>query len=496
MTATLDDLLATKTAEQEEDSLLSVLKSQGFPVTDWEAGGGGQTIVKAIAATLADHGKLVAIFAAGGYVPLAKGLVDPSWLDLLAESFYGITRARATYTKQLCAVHCDVATGPQTFNTGSVAKAFPTGNLYVYQGAPVSVGAGLTVNFELQAESPGSKYADPANSIYQLVTPLPGLSINNPPTAFGGLNGAIAKRNPANQGSGTVTPSGSPVLLRRYTLRVTASGMAGVGGILYIDQVEAGVATTIGPIAPIPASYAGLGDGITLALANGAGVGFIKGDQHTFEGVGSPITSNGVDDESNESLASRCSGRWSSLGLNIVSDKYVEWIRQASLDGAYGIEKITPGPSATIAGQTELLVATATGAPSGGVISALQTYVNVRDGITDTATVTGATNEDVTVAGTVTVPAGTLAAVQLAADENWRTYVASVPIGGDLSTGSPGVVRLAALTKAVMDAGAIDYDGLMLNGAAVNLAMSFDKVAVIQAGDEPSAALDWVEVVA
>jgi hypothetical protein len=345
----------------------------------------------------------------------------------------------------------------------------------------------------MRAESPGSAYDDPANTITEVVTPLPGLSINNPPTDFGGLTGSTATRNPVNQGSGTVTPIGTPVLLRRYTVTILASGSQPGSGAARIDYEEDGVSGTIGTITPIPLAY-GIGDGITLTFSNGLGVGFIKGDLHTFESVGSPILANGTDDETNEALAARCMGRWPSLGLNIVKEKYVEWIRRASLDSALGIEKITARPSGTVAGQTDLLVATATGAPSGPVVATLQLYVNARDGITDTALVTAASNLSIVPSGTVTIRAEDLEAGQAAADEAWRSYIADLPIGGDVSTGSPGVVRLAELSQALMDAGAVDVSGLMLNGAAVNKTMTTTQVAVISAGDEPSAALTWTTV--
>lgn len=494
MTSTLPELLLPRTAQDEEASLLSVLKTEGFPVTDWEPGGVAQTMVKAIAAALGDLSELVAKVAAGGYVGLAKA-EDPAWLDLLGEHIYFLGRARATYTVQLCRVSCGAGLGPQTINLGFRAAAGT--NVYEYQGAPVVVPDADFVDIEMRAESPGSAYDDPANTITTLITPLPGLSVNNPPTDFGGIEGGVgtaAKRNPANQGSGSVTPSGAPVLLRRYTVTVVTSGSQPSSGKVLIEYEDNGVKSTVASLTPIPATYVGIGDGITLTFANGVGVGFVKGDRHTFESVGSPITANGVDDETQESYAARCLGRWPSLSLNIVADKYVAWIRQASLDGAFGIEKITTSASLEVAGQTDVLVATATGAPSGPIVSALQTYVNNRDGVTDTALVTAAANVNITPSGSVTVPLAQLVAAQAAADEAWRIYIADLPIGGDLATGAPGVVRLSELVQALMDAGAIDYSGLQLNGFAVNRALTTNQVAVIPAGSEPSAALTWVTV--
>jgi hypothetical protein len=494
--ATLDELLTTRTAGDEETSLLSVLKSAGFPVTDWEAGGAGQTLVKAIANALADHGKNVAAVTAGGFVALAKALPDPTWLDLIAEQFYALSRSRATYTKQLLRVSCEAGLGPQTVNAGFTVAARVTGNRYVYNGAPVVVPDASFVDIEVQAESPGSAFVDPAGMITEMITPLPGLSVENRQTSFGGLVGATARKNSANQGSGAVTPGGPvPTKIRFYTIRVTASGAAGSSGAIAVDIEENGVKTTTF-LTPIPALYVVTDDNsFTLTLDNGVGAGFIVGDRHTFETPGSPMLANGVDDESQESLASRCIGRWPSLGLNIVSEKYVAWIRQSSLDNAFGIEKISTRPSNTVAGQTNIYVATAAGAPAGAVLTVLQTYVDARDGITDTASVLSAVNLNILLGGSVTVRAADLLAVQAAADEAWRLYIAGLPIGGDRSTGFPGVARLAELVQALMDAGAIDHSGLTLNGAGVNVSYpADDRVAVIPAGNLPSEALTWIGV--
>jgi hypothetical protein len=493
--ATLVELLPVRTAEDEEASLVSVLKTEGFPVTDWEAGGVAQTMVKAIGARFGDVTELVASVAAGNHTRLAIPL-DPTWLDLLGEHFFALERARATYTKQLIRVSCEPGFGPQDINKGFRVRG--PKNIYEYQGpAAVTVADGGYSDIEMRAESPGSAFDDPANTVNVSVTPLPGVSVNNPPTQFGGLGGTAARRNPANAGSGSITPSapiGFPVQPRRYIVTVTASGSQPSTGAVVIKYEQNGLTTNVATLSPIPATYAGLGDGITLTFANGVGVGFIKGDIHTFESIGSPITANGVDDETNESYAARMLGRWPSLSLNIVADKYVAWIRQASLDGAFGIEKISTRPSVTVAGQTDVLVATATGAPSGGIVSALQTYVNARDGITDTALVTAAANVNITPSGSVTVRLDELDAAQTAADESWLKYIEDLPIGGDLSTGSPGVVRLSELVQALMDAGAIDYTGLQLNGFAVNRALNTNEVAVIPAGALPSSALTWVTV--
>jgi hypothetical protein len=479
--ATLADLLVGKTKEQEYQAFLSVLQSKGFPVTDYTAGAAGQTLLEAFAFELADFSKLLPQVAAGGFVPLAMALADPVWLDLLAEYSYNLSRARATFARQLCLVSCAPSQGPQNVNPGfTVRSRVGSGNRYTYQGAdPVSVPDGGSVEIEFTAEHPGAAYADGAGTITDLVTPLPGLSVNNPNRKFGGTDATgAAKKNAANVGSGTVTPSGTPGLLRRYSIRVVTSGSVGVDGSLQVKYDEAGVTTTLATLDPIPASSS-IGDGITLTFDDGAGAGFQAGDTHTFETPGSPITAAGTDDETNASLAARCLGRWPSLTANATADKYVAWVKQCSIDNFLGIEKITVKPSSTVAGQADILVATSAGAPDAGSITTLQNYVNARDGIVDTAEVVGAINEPITLAGTVTVEASKIVAVKAAADAAWLAYIQSVPIGGDTKTGTPGVVRLSELIEAIMSAGAVDHSGLTVNGVSGNFGMNPLKVAVV-----------------
>lgn len=492
MTVALADLLITRTAEQEEAALLSVLKGEDFPVTDWHSGGGAVELIRAIGFLLADHGKAIPIVTAGGNPLLAKLLADPTWLDLLGEQFFDLPRGEPTYTKQLCRISCAAGAGPVTINAGFTARAAGTKNLYVYQGSPVSIADADYEDIELMAESPGSLFADPVGSIIETITSISGVTINNPARPFGRLVGANATRNAANQGSGTVLPSGTPATARLYTVIVTGSGAAGSGGAIRIEWLQAGVVASAS-VTPIPTSY-GVGDGVILGFSNGSGAGFIKNDRHTFETLGSAITANGVDSESQESYAARMLGRWPSLGLNIVADKYEAWIRQCSQDNALGVEKISMAPSSTVAGQTDITVATATGSPSGPAITTMQNYVNARDGITDTANVAGATNQNITLSGSVYLKADVELAAKAAADEAWRNYIADLPIGGDRSTGYPGVVRLAELEQAVMDGGAIDKFDLRLNGVDMNCTLTLTQVAVIPAGQLPSEALTWVTV--
>lgn len=501
MPATLDTLLQDRTKADELALLMSELQANGFPVTDWNIGGAAHTWTLAIAAGLADKSALVKVITAGVHPNLAKDLIDANgnliqdWVDLLAEQWYDLERVLATFTIQRCRVSCTAGAGPQTVNPGFIAWNPTSGNRYLYNGTAAVVPDAGFVDIDLTAESPGARYNDAAVTITEIVTPLPGLSITNPNTTFGGLGVApAAKKGGSNAGTGSVTPStaGTPVLSRQFTITVTATGAAGSSGSLSIAVIQ-GSTETITTVSPIPATYSA-GDAVSIAFANGAGVGFVIGDVHTFQTPGTPKIQQGSDAESNDSLVARCLGRWPSLGLNNVTDKYVLWVRACSLDNGYGIEKVSVRPSATVAGQVDVTIATASGTASGAVVTAIQDYINARSGITEKGNVIAAATLDIEPTGTVTVRNADIVTVKAAADAAWRAYIFALPIGGDVSTGTPGVVRLQELAQALMDAGAIDCSGLQLNGAAANKALTTSQVAVIGAGDDLSTALTWSAV--
>lgn len=499
MAASISELVSERTKETEEALLLSELQAEAFPVTDWNPGGVARTIVKATAYAISDLSTTVKSVVQGAHLELARKLKDRSWMDLLSTGWYGLTRTEATYTRQKVRLWNDAGAGPHPISAAgaSIVTVALGGRRYsnVTTGTvPLGPGSETSNYLELEyiAEAPGAEYADQAGTLTVLVTPLPGLHASNVAPAFGGLDTALrAKKSVAAQGTGYITPSGTPTLVRTYTVTVTASGDQPTTGAIKIEYTAAGVTTLVANIAPIPASYAGIGDGITLTFANGAGAGFILGDVHTFSTPGTPIVIQGADVETNDALADRAIGRWPALSANAVGGKFATWIRQASLENGYGIERITVRPSATVAGVANIMVATASGTPGGGVLAGLQAYINARTSITEKGEVIAAVNEPITLDGAVTVPLDQLEAAQDAADAAWAAYIRDLAIGGDTKTGSPGVVRLAELQQALMDAGAIDVTGLMLNGVAANKTLANDQVAVIGAGEEPSAALTW-----
>jgi hypothetical protein len=490
------DLLTPKTPSELEAQLLAALNYWGFSVTSWIVGSPQRSYLKAIVTGEYDLSALVANIAAGNYLSTAKG----PWLSLLAYEKYALARSLATRTVQLCNVTCTPGAGPVTLRKGSLVLA-TSGKRYEYLGDDLSVADATTDSVEFSAESPGAGYTDGPGTITQFVTSIPGLSVANPNRYVGGLDDDDhAVPNAANTGAGTVAPTASAgVLSRYYTITIVESGDTTEGSfeVAYYSTTVGG-ATSVETlhVSPIPASWSGsaVGDStLTVVFADGSSSpSFAAGDSFTFWTPGSPIVVAGVDDEADEALLKRCKARWPSLS-DVPTEGVVEsWIRTKSAADSMGINKISISQSTTIGGQVIAVVGTPTGAPTGGQIATLQDYVSLRMGICETSDVVGATALAINPGGTVYVKSSLKATVQAAAELAWNAYIAALPIGGDISLGYPGVVRVNELQQCLMDAGAIDVIGLTLNSSASNVQLLHTEVATVGTAFRPS--LSWVTV--
>lgn len=492
MAATLAELLRTRTEDELVAKFLAFLQTKGFPITDWYEGSAAKTTQRLFIHGLIDFSDLAPAVAAGGFLDYALG----DWLALLAEQRFAVTKTKATACKQRVNLWCQPGTGPYVISAGQlIIKSNVNPDRRYVNTTTGTVAAGATpaekLAVEFQAESPGSSFnADGVGALVELVTPLPGLLCSNEVLDFGGVdsNGRAIR---AGSGTGTVTPARTSALTpttpaRTFTITILVSGQVGAGSFR-LKIAEGGVETTT-DIAPIPASYAAPNN-VTINFANGAqNPSFVAGNVYTFTTQGSPIINPGTDDESDDSLRARCRGRWPTLSLVPTEDRYAAWARQCSTDNGYGISKITVTPSATLAGVANVVIATSLGAPPGSVVTAIQAYIDARDGIVDKAVVQAAVNHAVSAGGTVRVKRSIAAEVKTAAKVNWEKYITGLAIGGD----EENQVRLNELVQAIMDAGALDVVSPTLNTVGANMALGPTQVATV--GNDITSAMTWIEV--
>jgi uncharacterized phage protein gp47/JayE len=171
----LAQLVTPQTPDQIKTTLLARLAAAGFPVTDWLSGGVARTLVEIFAAGLSDLTTLIAAIAAGGFVDYATG----DWLTLLAYQLYELDRNEATFTRGDLVLRDSASAGPFTIVAGELFFQSDGGLRFTnIKDGTLPKGGALTLR--IQAESPGASYNVATGSIRTMLTPLPGVTCNNP----------------------------------------------------------------------------------------------------------------------------------------------------------------------------------------------------------------------------------------------------------------------------------------------------------------------------
>lgn len=257
----------------------------------------------------------------------------------------------------------------------------------------------------------------------------------------------------------------APATIASQTLTLACSAAAGpyalVSGRVFFTATDGkryvlGTTGTLSTGGTLAVRATAESPGAALGLVNAldkasplAGVTIVPGSP-AIEII-STVSQFGSNSETDVSLISRCLARWPSLTAVLTQDRTVKW----ALAGSTEVTRTRLDADPANAGGVIVTLA----GPSGGVTSTavndVQFYIDARAAITDWITAQAATELTITASGTVTVPSALADEIQAAADAAWVAYLASAQIGG--------VVFVARLIQAVMDAGAIDFTGATLN---------------------------------
>lgn len=492
-TPTLAVLTGFPTRDQVRAKLLSYWQAAELPITDWEPGAFMRTLLELTEKAISDAGGgAIPAIVAGGF-PESNGKPGSSdWIEIVAEQWFGKPRIKATFTTQTVVLTCDGSHGPYTIVAGGLWVYSPTsGNRYsAATGGTLNTGSTLTITVkaEMANESiAGRNYVDPGNTLTRLVTPLPGVTVNNPPPNFSAV---IPSPNPAT-GKGIVTVGGTtPASPTTYEIIVASSGQKAVATIqTRTDGGAWSAPVTMGATYVFPF-------GPTATFTDDSGLtdpSFIVGDQYLFTSPGSPITAHGFDKETDAKLLARCFARWPSLEAGAVEEKRFRWAKLA--DPLVTRARVFSS-GVLFPGRAEVVIAGVTNPLGGGVVTAVDTYIKQHEAISERSIVTAAAISTIVAGGHVNVRRGDLKAVQAAATALWNAYVLTSDIGG--------TIVLAELVQALMDAGALDVGlpaggALTLNGGAGPFAANYqllpDRVAQPQSltGTPPNG-LDWHEI--
>lgn len=437
---TLAQLLATPTADQIRDRLFARLNGAGFPVDDFTEGAVVRTVTESEAEALLDFAAgLIPLIAGGGLVRESKG----DWLSLLAQQNFMRDRLPATYTIQRVNLIVATGAGPYDVNPGELVVEADSGRRYILDEAlNLPIGDSSTPA-RFKAESPGSAYSDPAGSIHNLITSLPGVTVLN-------SNQTYSLVTHGGSGQGSMIVGGTPTVpTARVVVRITSTGAAGTA---QFDYSLNGAPYTSGGITPIsPATMTIPGTGIELSFADGAtpSASFINGDTYHFSRPGSPILEQGRDDESDEALRVRMLEMFAALAEVPPEDVYEKWAKEASAEVTRA--HAFPENTAATPGRVRVVIAGAVNPLGGDTVDTVQLYIDDRHPSTDHPVVTAANTLAFGAVGGVLVPADQLAEAQQKAQAGWIAYLQSLPMGG--------TARSSQLEKVLLNAGCLDtYD--------------------------------------
>ena len=485
---TFADLSTAETQAMIRARLLAALAASGQPTSSWapsSVGGLENTRLDMVSGGLAQ-------WMAARYAAAVRGRLllaaqdDPTlgfFLSYLGKKNYQLTRIQPTFTIKNFALVANDRASTTSYQPGQlVARSPATGNRYILNDV-ANVVAGTTVRgVPFIAENPGAAYADAEGTVTQLVTGKAGLSVQDSPEFANGFRPTAATGASTGTVTGTVDPASAPFSL--VVVRIDSTGNVGVagysvstdGGLTFIPR---GVTSSLPTVLP-----GGVG---TLTFANGnVGPSFAAGSVFYLT-VDSAFVQRGRDIETPAAFQQACSNRWPALSLVPVKGTIELWARAASPE----VTKVLSQANPNVPGGILVVLASQTGPASPAAQAAVQAFIQARLGFqglpapispavagslspAETVIVSASQQLPVAVAGSVYVPRAQMATVQAGADEAWDTYVEGLPMGGNRGA----VVELERFYEILGDLGAVDVQGLTLNGVAADLAIprGFDAV--------------------
>jgi hypothetical protein len=416
------------------DTFSFALNPSVLPTTSWQSGGAFRTIVEIEAQALADLSALVAAIAASGLTTTSTG----SWLDLLANNFYALTRNQATFTAGTMNLAAAVGAGPYSVTTGSMFVADPAGHLFtnttsgtVPQGCAAWAAGTFTLNTRV------------TNGINIYICTQTGTSVTGP------------------TGTGTNFADGGTALWSwQSTSYLQLVWQAALSGSAY--NVGNNAVTTI---------TAGTLPGVTVSNPD--------------PGSGTWITSAGANIETDSALAVRCQARWPALSQSAgTAAVYTLWALSAEQAAGLGttITRTLVQPDPSIAGRVQVYLATATGAAGSGAVTAANNYIQARIPLVSTANVQAASAIAQTVTGTVNYfsTKTTLAVVQAAVQTALAAYIAGVALGSD----AVGTVKVywSEVESVCGTVFGMRNVNMLLNGGTSDSALTTGQVATLTLG--------------
>jgi len=182
MTVDIRTLFQVETAERILTIGLELAAAVGLPVDSWVVDGASRTFFKFLAKVLANRDVEVGELNRAGFLSSTSG----TWLTLLAQDVYGVTREAATYATPTVTL-ANSGGGVYTRAAGEViVKASSTGVTFRSTDAlSLASGPGTTATIALVADSEGSAGSVGADDIDEIVTTMLGVTASSSTAATG-----------------------------------------------------------------------------------------------------------------------------------------------------------------------------------------------------------------------------------------------------------------------------------------------------------------------
>lgn len=171
---TLAELLESDDEDSAAEAILTDAAARGLPTTSWANDSFALTMTRLFARAKAGLAGTITDLARGGLLALASG----EWLDLLAQSQYGLTRRASAFAVVRVRLTVAAGQGPHTISANQlwIRRLSDNRRWNSTNGAPVTLTDAAPVTIDFRAESPGSRWSALVGQVIDLVTPLPGLS--------------------------------------------------------------------------------------------------------------------------------------------------------------------------------------------------------------------------------------------------------------------------------------------------------------------------------
>lgn len=477
----LATLLNAPTSDELKERLRGLLQLNGFPVTDWLSGAAGRSVYEMEGEALYEFvSTLIPIIAKAGYSELATG----DWLTLLSYYVYQNTRTPASFTIQQCVLTSSVGAPAYTIAAGDIRAKSAAGLEYVNTtGGLLTSGGTLTVTMQsltVNDSANGFDYADGAGTLNQLVTALPGVTINNPAPEFDTVT-------LVGVGNGTVTTSRANPLVApsTCTLKVRIDSNGDVNSATFSYSLNGGAYVFVGAV---PATFDVPTTGIQLGFANGAASpSFVLDDVYYAGSPGSPITQRGADQESDDQLRQRNRERWASLADVPTDDLYAIWAKTIAPQVRLvkvAVDAVQPGKvNITIAGLGYALPA--------AIVALVQAFLLSKKPITDRPVTASATPQTLTLGGIIKCKRKDIPAHQAAVQRAIATLAASKELDPTVYL-SEIIDEFRSPTGGTTKAVDVPIGNVTINGLAANLVVSGGKV--LSFTQILSTGLSWVAV--